>query len=139
MSLLDNLLQADANKVTEKPTKVIELGRLTKVLGNKAEFTVTALDPERHADIQRTSVDFNKKGSIRDLKLFEMQVLTLIDGVVEPSLKDKDLLAHFGVATPKELVKKLFLAGEISDLYGAINELSGYDKDDEEVNEEIKN
>ncbi len=38
----------------------------------------------------------------------------MIDGVVEPSLKDQRLLAYFECVTPKELVKKLFLAGEIA-------------------------
>ena len=65
-----------------------------------------------------------------------MQVLTVIDGVIEPSLKDKRLLAYFGCATPKELVKKLFLAGEIAELSSVITELSGYDKDEDE--EELK-
>ena len=59
-----------------------------------------------------------------------------IDGVLEPSLKDKRLLAYFGCVTPKELVKKLFLAGEIAELSNVITELSGYDKDEDE--EELK-
>lgn len=61
----------------------------------------------------------------------------MIDGVVEPSLKDKTLLDHFHCVTPKELVKKLFLAGEIAELSNVVTELSGYDKTDEDE-EEVK-
>ena len=96
-----------------------------------------AIDGERYADIQKASIDLNKKGGVRNINLFDMQVLTVIDGVVEPRLKDKKLLQHFDCVTPKELVKKLFLAGEIAELSNVITELSGYDKTEEDE-EEIK-
>ena len=118
------------------PTKEVEFERLTKLLGEPFKVKCKAIDGERYADIQRSAVDLNKKGGLRDINLFEMQVLTVIDGVVEPGLKDKRLLAYFGCVTPKELVKKLFLAGEIAELSNIITELSGYDKDEDE--EELK-
>ena len=136
MSLIDKLLQMDKSKLMEMPTKEVEFERLTKLLGEPFKIRCKAIDGERYADIQRSAVDLNKKGDLRDINLFEMQVLTVIDGVVEPSLKDKRLLAYFGCATPKELVKKLFLAGEIAELSSVITELSGYDKDEDE--EELK-
>ena len=136
MSLIDKLLQMDKSKLMEMPTKEVEFERLTKLLGEPFKIRCKAIDGERYADIQRSAVDLNKKGGLRDINLFEMQVLTVIDGVVEPSLKDKRLLAYFGCATPKELVKKLFLAGEIAELSSVITELSGYDKDEDE--EELK-
>ena len=136
MSLIDKLLQMDKSKLMEMPTKEVEFERLTKLLGEPFKVKCKAIDGERYADIQRSAVDLNKKGGLRDINLFEMQVLTVIDGVIEPSLKDKRLLAYFGCATPKELVKKLFLAGEIAELSSVITELSGYDKDEDE--EELK-
>lgn len=136
MSLIDKLLQMDKSKLMEMPTKEVEFERLTKLLGEPFKVKCKAIDGERYADIQRSAVDLNKKGGLRDINLFEMQVLTVIDGVVEPSLKDKRLLAYFGCVTPKELVKKLFLAGEIAELSNIITELSGYDKDEDE--EELK-
>ena len=132
MSLIDKLLQMDKSKLMEMPTKEVEFERLTKLLDEPFNVKCKAIDGERYADIQRSAVDLNKKGGLRDINLFEMQVLTVIDGVVEPSLKDKRLLAYFGCVTPKELVKKLFLAGEIAELSNIITELSGYDKDEDE-------
>lgn len=134
MSLIDKLLQMDCAKLTEMPTREVQMARLTELMGEPFTVKCQAIDGERYADIQRSAVDLNKKGGIKNLNIFDMQVLTVIDGVVEPSMKDSKLLKHFGCATPKDLVKKLFLAGEIAELSNVITELSGYDKteDDEE-------
>ena len=134
MSIIDKLLQMDSAKLTEMPTKEIEIQRLTEIMGEPFKIKCQAIDGERYADIQRSAVDLNKKGGIKNFNLFDMQVLTVIDGVVEPSMKDSKLIKHFGCATPKDLVKKLFLAGEIAEISNVVTELSGYDKteDDEE-------
>ena len=136
MSLIDKLLQMDKAKLMEMPTRGVEMPRLSEVLGELFKVTCKAIDGERYADIQRSAIDLNKKGALRNINLYEMQVLTLIEGVVEPSMKDERLLGYFGVVTPKELVKKLFLAGEIAELSNVITELSGYEKTEDE--EEIK-
>ena len=136
MSLIDKLLQMDKGKLMSMPTREVEMPRLSEVLGEAFKIKCKAIDGERYADIQRSAIDLNKKGGLRNINLYEMQVLTVIDGVVEPSLKDERLLGYFGCVTPKELVKKLFLAGEIAELSNIITELSGYDKSDDE--EEVK-
>lgn len=136
MSLIDKLLQMDKGKLMSLPTREVEMLRLSEVLGENFNVKCRAIDGERYADIQRSAIDLNKKGGLRNINLYEMQVLTVIDGVVEPNLKDERLLAYFGCVTPKELVKKLFLAGEIAELSNVITELSGYDKSDDE--EEVK-
>lgn len=137
MSLIDKLLQMDNKTLTEMPKREVEVPRLTQVLGEPFKVVCQAIDGERYADIQKASIDLNKKGGVRNINLFDMQVLTVIDGVVEPSLKDTKLLQHFNCITPKELVKKLFLAGEIAELSNVVTELSGYDKTEEDE-EEIK-
>ena len=139
MSLIDKLLQADAKKITELPTAKYEVKRLSTLLNTKFELELQAIPAKRYSEIQRNGVDI-KKGNVKDVKVFDMQTLTIIDGIKDPSMKDKRLLDHFNVITPKELVGKIFLAGEISDIRGKIEELSGYEpEDDEEPNEEIKN
>ena len=136
MSLIDKLLQMDKAKLMEMPTREVEMSRLSELTGESFKVKCKAIDGEHYADIQRSAIDLNKKGGLRNINLYEMQVLTLIEGVVEPSMKDERLLGYFGVVTPKELVKKLFLAGEIAELSNVITELSGYEKTEEE--EEIK-
>lgn len=136
MSLIDKLLQMDKAKLMEMPIREVEMPRLSELTGESFKVTCKAIDGERYADIQRSAIDLNKKGGLRNINLYEMQVLTVIDGVVEPSLKDERLLGYFGCVTPKELVKRLFLAGEIAELSNIITELSGYDKSEDE--EELK-
>lgn len=137
MSLIDKLLQMDSKTITEMPKKEMALPRLSKIMGEEFKITCQAIDGERYADIQKSAIELNKKGGVRDINLFDMQVLTIIDGVIEPSLKDKKLMKHFGCVTPKELAKKLFLAGEIADISNVIQELSGYDKSEDDE-EEVK-
>ncbi len=132
MSLIDKLLQMDSRVITEMPKKEVEMARLSKLFEEPFKVTCQAIDGERYAEIQKQSIDLSSKGSVRNINLFEMQVLTVLDGVVEPNLKDKKLLDHFKCATPKELIKKLFLAGEIAELSNAITELSGYDKTEQD-------
>lgn len=132
MSLVDRLLQMDSKQITDMPKREVEVSRLTKLFNEPFRVVCQAIDGERYADIQKQSIDLNNKGGVRNINLFEMQVLTVLDGVVEPNLKDKKLLKHFSCITPKELVKKLFLAGEIAELSNVITELSGYDQSEQD-------
>jgi hypothetical protein len=139
MSLIDKLLQVDAKKITELPRKTYEVKRLSGVLKTKFELELSAISSKRYAEIQKIGVDIGKKGNVRDVDIYSMQMFTLLDGIKAPDFRDKRLLEHFNSVTPKELIAKLFLSGEISDIYNEINELSGYEKDEDEADEEIKN
>ena len=48
--------------------------------------------------------------------------------------KDKALREHFGCPTPKELINKLLLKGEVDDLVNAINDLPHKDFNKEQLN-----
>jgi len=132
MSLVDKLLQLDAAKI-KMPEKEIEMKRLSELLGERVVFRIRAIDGERYADIQRLAIDISNKGNVKDIDMYKLQVLTIIEGVVDPNLKDKRLLEHFNCTTPEELVKKLMLAGEITDLYNEITKLSGYEVEVEDI------
>ena len=72
----------------------------------------------------------NVNGKDVDLDLALLQIFVVIEGVVDeadkPMFKNKDLLSKFKAQTPKELVRKLFLSGEIASIYGEISGLSGF-------------
>ncbi|MDI9412784.1 MAG: XkdN-like protein [Bacillota bacterium] len=133
MSLTNKLLQLDVKKVASKPTKQFEVKRLSELAKEPILFTCQALDGELWNDIQRQSVDLSKKGNLKDIRVFEMQLMTCVEGVIEPDLKDKKLLEHYGVPTPKDLLKKMLLPGEIADLNKIISELSGYEANDDDI------
>jgi hypothetical protein len=138
-NLIDTLLKADAGKLTEKPKKQYEVKRLSEALKTPFVLTLQAIPAELYTEIQTNAVDVSKKGNINKINIYKMQLDTLVNGIVEPDLKNKQLLEHFKAATPKELISKLLLAGEIADIAGEVSKLTGYDKDQSEVDEEVKN
>ncbi|MDC9381562.1 XkdN-like protein, partial [Clostridioides difficile] len=68
------------------------------------------IDPEKLGSIQEKAVEL-KQGDIESVKIYSTKILTILEGC--PMFKNKDLLEHFGSPTPKELIKKLLLAGEM--------------------------
>lgn len=136
MNIIEKLMNADVNKLA-LPKKEYEVKRLTKLFGFPFVLKLQGLNPERYMNIQENSVEF-KKGDLNKIKMYEMNVKTILSGVIEPSLKDTNLQKHFNAVTPKELVNKLFLAGEISDIADEISKLCGYDSQ-KEIDDEVKN
>lgn len=137
MNIVEKLLKMDAGKL-EVPTKVITIQ--SKKLKQPLDFPCKAIDPEKYAEIQENSI-IMKKGDVKKVESYKLKTMTIIEGCPEV-FKSKEVMEHFGSPTPKDLVKKLLLSGEIQDLYDAICELSGYDPDQDDKDkdeEEIKN
>lgn len=132
MSTVDKLLQLDAGKL-KMPEKEIEIERLSKLLGEKIVFKIKAIDGAKYADIQRMAVDYDSMGKIKDIDNFKLQVLTVIEGTIDPNFKNKQLLEHYSCTTPEDLVRKLLLAGEIVDLANEIAALSGFETELEDI------
>lgn len=136
MNLIDELLKADFKQIDDKAK--VKVSKLSKLLGHDVEITVQAIDGKRYRDIRNMATKTVKNKTKFDVGQFQDNVV--LNGVVEPSLKDKDLLDRFKVATPLELMDKLFYPGDINKLSDKISELSGFDEEEpEEENEEIKN
>lgn len=132
MNTVEKLLKIDAGKI-KTPEKDVKM-KLKKI-GEEFTFPCKAVDPEYVAELQENSITF-KRGDISKIKMYDTKVLTIIEGC--PSIfKNKELIEHFGVATPKDLVKKLLLSGEMDDLKSEIDKLGGYDAEKDE--EEVKN
>lgn len=140
MNLVDVLLNTDVNKILQEETQIVEIERLSKTLGQKFEITIKAVPPKRYTEIQNTCLKINYKTKKTETDLYKIQMLTLCDGIKEPNFADENLLKHFNAFTPIDIFEKLFLAGEVNDIYNKIAKLSGYDKDEKEKNiEEVKN
>jgi hypothetical protein len=137
VNVLDLLLGSDMG-IIKLPTRQVEISRLTEAFGTPFIVTCRALSPEKYEEVQDMAVKVSGKDVDLDVNL--LQTFVVIEGVVDgdgkPMLKNKDLLTKFKAQTPKELVKKLFLSGEIANIYGAISELSGFGED---AVKEVKN
>ena len=66
---------------------------------------------------------------------FKLQALTVVEGCKDV-FKNKDLMKHFNAPTPIELVRRLLLDGELSELYSTVSSLSSYQASSDD---EIKN
>ena len=112
-SVLDLLLSGDIPNVEkELPTAAYKIDRLSDLAGHDVVFKLKALPYGKVHDIERFTQD--------------TEVHILLAGCVEPNLKDERLLEKFGGAAPADAVKKMLLAGEITDLAQVIERLSGY-------------
>ena len=105
---LDLLLKSDIKNVREKKIKV-------KRLSTKEEPLILSLK----------SISYNKVSEIKELSE-DTPCHIMLAGVTDPDVKNKDLMEKFEALTPVELIKKIFLPGEIEDISREIEKLSGY-------------
>ena len=117
----------------ETPKKVHKM--YVKKIGQVLDFEIQAINAEKATEIQQKGIKL-EDGNLTDIDVYKTKVLTIIEGC--PMFKDKSLREHFNCPTPKELINKLLLKGEVDDLVDAINDLSDLKKI-EKVDEEIKN
>lgn len=127
MSVLDLLLETDQKKLEIKFSKEFEVKRLSEKIGSPFIVTCSPLTNEQLAYL----AEISKNNT--EIKVNTVLECCKIDG---KKIASKELLEKFKVATPNDLVEKLFLPGEIYKLYETVNSMSGYG---EGVIEEIKN
>ena len=127
MSIIDLLMETDVEKLQFNNQKDFEVKRLSKILGQNFIVNCRPLTNEQIAHIGEISRNNT------EIKLNSVLEACRIEG---KNLNNKDLMDKFKVATPIDLINKLFLPGEIFELYNIVTELSGYGKD---VVKEIKN
>ena len=132
MNIIDILMKIDAGTL-ETPKKVHKM--YVKKIGQVLDFEIQAINAEKATEIQQKGIKL-EAGNLTDIDVYKTKVLTIIEGC--PMFKDKSLREHFNCPTPKELINKLLLKGEVDDLVDAINDLSDLKKI-EKVDEEIKN
>lgn len=107
--MLDMLLQSEIIKnVQEKEIKV-------KRLSTKEKPFVLSLK----------GMTYNQVAELSKLQE-ESNIHIVLTGVTDPDFKNQNLIDKYGVPTPAELLKKIFLPGEIEDIAREIEKLSGY-------------
>lgn len=62
-----------------------------------------------------------------------------VASVVYPDLKNAELQKSYGVLGAERLLKKMLLSGEYAGLIQKVQELNGFDRDINELAEEVKN
>ena len=124
MDLVSLLLRPELPNVQkELPTAQYRVKRLSELLGTDVIFTLKGLP-------------YGKVQKLRESMSDDVSVQILLQGCVEPNLKDPALKDRYGGATPAETVKAMLLPGEIEDLSREVERLCGYRK---LTIEEVKN
>lgn len=124
MNLVERLLTIDKGDLNKVPVEKMRARRLSELMGEDVEITVTAICGERYTELSSRMVSEN--GDVDFGKLYETNALIAAEGIVEPNLKNEQLQKHFGCATPKELAKVLFPGGDLSKIADKITDLSGF-------------
>ena len=132
MNIIDKLMKIDAGTL-ETPKAIHKM--YVKKIGEELEFEIEAINAEKATEIQQKAIK-RENGNVSDIDVYKTKVLTIMEGC--PMFKDKELREHFKCPTPKELINKLLLKGEVDDLVDAINNLSDLKKI-EKAEDEIKN
>ncbi|MBO9610393.1 MAG: phage portal protein [Paenibacillaceae bacterium] len=63
----------------------------------------------------------------------------VVASIVYPDLKNAELQSSYGVMGAEALLKKMLLSGEYAGLVQKVQALNGYDRDVNELAEEVKN
>lgn len=119
---------------------VDQLEQIVTIPGRLAEFKfkIKPMNAKQFYAYQRVATSF-EKGKNLDFNSGKFNELVVINHVIEPNFRDADNLSALGVRTPEEFINKYFLSGELIDLAEKISELSGFNKDDKQLEDEVKN
>ena len=127
MSIFDKMMETDFQKLAQKEQAKMEVKRLSGVFGEPFIVTCTPISEKSIAYVSEMATSFE-----------EQKIYTLLEccSVEGKRFRDKAFLEWTGALTETEVVKKLFLPGEVQKLYSKVSDLSGYGKD---AIEELKN
>ena len=135
MNLAEKLLKIDKGEFDKEKTIQIPSRQLSELLGEPTKITIKALNPQEVLDISASGLDDEGNPIIK--KTLATNAILAAAAVVDPPLKDTDLLKHLGVATPDAAALKLF-KGEVNKISIEVNKLAGFDIGDD-TDKEIKN
>lgn len=134
-NLVDELLKADSKKAGELKKGTYASKKLAEILGKegKVDIAIREIPSRRINDI--SAYQYDRKGNMDYSKNYDAKIITCIEGIIEPNLRDKELQEHFSCKSANELCEKLF-GFEVNYISDEIVGLSGMKEDTEE---EIKN
>ena len=135
MNLVEKLMAVDKGNFDKIEKKEIQSKQLSKLLGEDAKVTIQAVDGDLFGALSASGLD--ESGEVDYSRAFSTNAKIVAAGVVEPNLKDENLLSYLGVATPADAAKKIF-KGEINKIAAAISNLSGFENE-KDTDEKVKN
>lgn len=135
MNLVERLLAVDKKEFDKIEKKEIPSKQLSKLVGAGAKVTIKAVDGDLFSGLSASGLD--ESGEVDYSKAFSTNAKIAAEGIVDPDLRNKELLKHLGVAIPPDAAKKIF-KGEVNKIATEIAKLSGFN-DEETTDKEVKN
>lgn len=110
--------------------------------GKPIPWKIRGMSEEENEEIRKSSTKMDKvKGGVKVPNLNTEQYLAkmAVASVVYPNLKDAELLKSYGVLAADQLLRKMLLAGEYATLIEKVQEINGFDKDINDLVDDVKN
>lgn len=130
-SLQQFLLSTDASKIQ----KTFDLGGRLK--GHPV--TLKVLPGDKYNTFQQMSIENPNSSKKRRFNTKKFNELVVVECLVDPNLKDAEMIKAANVPDSVSLLYRCFLAGEISTLSEKALELSGFSSDMEDDEDHVKN
>lgn len=138
MSLQNFFAQNVQAEITEEVT-ISE--RFKDEEGKPIKWKLKTLTEEENSAIRKsaTRVTRGKHGArIQETDQEEFIAKLAVASVIYPNLKNAELQASYGVMGADTLLKKMLFAGEYANLLVKVQELNGFDRDIDEMSDEVK-
>lgn len=129
--LQEFLLKSDASNLK----RTFDLGGRLK----DHPVTIKVLTGEQYNSFQQICIENPTSRKKRRFNTRKFNELVVTNCLVDPNLKDPEMIKAANVLDTSALLYKCFLAGEINTIADAILELSGFNDDVEDEVEEVKN
>lgn len=137
MSTLQEFL--NSNPIDNLEEEVAISDRFKDAEGNLMKFKIRVMTSRELGEYRKKALKIGKRGKSYEV---DSQVLTnsiVVNHTVVPDFRDAESIKKMGVMTPEDYMHRVLLPGEIDDLALKIQELSGFNKDFEELVDEAKN
>ncbi|MDU5141062.1 MAG: phage portal protein [Paenibacillus dendritiformis] len=130
------------NAAIEVVEEVIVSDRFRDEAGDPIPWKIRSITEEENAELRKAATKKvkGKNGAHSfDFNSEEYLAKMTVAGVVFPNLKDVELQKSYGAMGAESLLRKMLRPGEFSDLLQKVQEINGFNKNINELVEEVKN
>lgn len=130
------------NTTSEITEEVIVSERFKDENGKPIPWKVRAITEAENEQLRKAATQYVKGPGGRRVAEIQPEVYmakVVVASVVFPDLKDAELQKSYGVLGAEDLLKRMLLSGEYARLVQAVQEINGFEKDINELVEEVKN
>lgn len=128
----------NANPIDNLTEEVVISDRFKDKDGKLLKFQIRVMNSRELGEYRKRAVKITK-GKKYEVDSQQLLTAIVINHTVVPDFKDAVSIKKLGCMTPEDYLHKVLLPGEIDDLAQKIQYLSGFNRDMDELVEEVKN